>query len=210
MKTVLMNAQKGGVGKTYIALALATAAARDGIKTLVIDLDEQTTLHKLIAMRSDDLASPTTLDENPQPQQIAAVLDAVRDQFDLCIIDTPGAVQPWTADVMQYADFVVIPTGATTPDLMSIDRTQQLAKKLGKPFSFVLSKVNPRGNRASDVAEQLAEYGHVFASSIKQRTLHETATDSGRTALDSTKSVDANARTELELLWKELKETINV
>ncbi|MBA2531189.1 MAG: AAA family ATPase, partial [Nocardioidaceae bacterium] len=41
MKTVATYSIKGGVGKTSAALNLAYLAARDGLRTLVWDLDPQ-------------------------------------------------------------------------------------------------------------------------------------------------------------------------
>jgi chromosome partitioning protein len=41
MKTVAIISQKGGVGKTTLALHLAVAAERDGKTTVIIDLDPQ-------------------------------------------------------------------------------------------------------------------------------------------------------------------------
>lgn len=205
-----MNAQKGGVGKTYLSLALASAAERDGLRTVVLDLDVQETLHKLVELRDEKLPTPTTLDENPKPEDVGIILDALRDDYDICFIDTPGAVHEWTPSVMQHADFVIIPTGTSTPDLLSISKTQDLAKQIDKPFAFVLSKVSPRGGRAADVAEQLKEYGHICESQIKYRAIHENATDSGRTALDSNRAADADARAELEAIWMEVRGLANV
>lgn len=42
MKTIALISQKGGGGKTTVAIHLATALQTAGLETLVIDLDPQT------------------------------------------------------------------------------------------------------------------------------------------------------------------------
>ena len=41
MMTVSVTAQKGGAGKTTLSLALACAAAAEGLSAVVVDLDPQ-------------------------------------------------------------------------------------------------------------------------------------------------------------------------
>lgn len=104
----------------------------------------------------------------------------------------------------------MMPISPRTISHISHIRTQQLAKNLSQPFVFVLSRVNPRNSRAAEVAAQLVEYGQVCASHIKYRSLHEGATDAGRTALDYSRSAGGAAREELAALWAEIKEQANV
>ncbi len=47
MKTVAIIAQKGGVGKTTVAIHLATAASIAGYATAIIDIDPQTTATRM-------------------------------------------------------------------------------------------------------------------------------------------------------------------
>lgn len=64
MSTVAVLSLKGGVGKTSVVLGLASAAARSGVRTLVVDLDPQCNATAALdpgpttATLADVLASP--------------------------------------------------------------------------------------------------------------------------------------------------------
>ena len=48
MKTVAIISQKGGAGKTTVAIHLAVAAEQRGLRTAVFDLDPQSLCHQLV------------------------------------------------------------------------------------------------------------------------------------------------------------------
>ena len=54
MKVLSVVNQKGGVGKSTIACNLAVCAAKDGIKTILIDCDPQGSSMNFRATRKDD------------------------------------------------------------------------------------------------------------------------------------------------------------
>ena len=63
MPTIAIISQKGGAGKTTLALHLAAAAKDAGHTALVIDLDPQATASQWAAWRKD--APPVVIDSAP-------------------------------------------------------------------------------------------------------------------------------------------------
>ncbi len=88
MRTLALIAQKGGTGKTTMALALSVAAVKAGIKVLVLDIDPQGTACNWSDRRSV-ADNPLVLDA--QPSRLAAALQkAEQGGIDLVLIDTPA------------------------------------------------------------------------------------------------------------------------
>jgi chromosome partitioning protein len=82
MKTIALIAQKGGAGKTTLALSLAIAAERTGATSVIIDLDPQATACNWGDRRKADVdAQPARLQSALQKAEEASV--------DIAIIDTP-------------------------------------------------------------------------------------------------------------------------
>jgi chromosome partitioning protein len=85
MKTIAIVSQKGGAGKTTIAVHLATAAAAAGHAAAIIDLDPQGTAASWGDRRQ--AASPEVV--SGQAARLQVLIDAARDAgADLLVIDT--------------------------------------------------------------------------------------------------------------------------
>ncbi len=102
MKKVLICNQKGGVGKSLIADELAFSFERSGIPVAFFDLDVQGgTIH-----RTDQ-----------------------RQDAEVAVIDTPGALQRQMGVWMAEADVIVIPTRPTSRDIEPLLRMLEIAAK---------------------------------------------------------------------------------
>jgi chromosome partitioning protein len=92
MKTLALIAQKGGTGKTTLALSLAVAAEQAGKAPVIIDLDPQATACNWSDRRKAD--TPIVVDA--QPARLPhALAKAIQGGIDFAIIDTHPITHIW-------------------------------------------------------------------------------------------------------------------
>jgi len=73
MKTVALVCQKGGTGKTTLALSLAVEAVRSGLSVVVVDLDPQVSACEWGDMRrSRERSSEAPVVVDAQPARLGA------------------------------------------------------------------------------------------------------------------------------------------
>lgn len=154
MKTLALVAQKGGTGKTTIGLALSVAAAKTGLKVLVLDVDPQGTACNWSDRRQGD--NPIVLDA--QPARLAAALQkAEQGGIDLVIIDTPARSEQSALAAAGVADLVVIPCRPQAYDLETIPNTQKLLKLADNQSAIVVLNAVPAQGSRHEQARELIE-----------------------------------------------------
>ena len=183
MKTIALIAQKGGTGKTTLALALAVAAEQDGLDTLIIDLDPQATACNWSDRRAAD--SPLVIDA--QPARMAQALEKARSGgIGLTVIDTPARSEQSALAAAKIADLIIIPCRPQIYDLETITNTRELIALAGhKPALVVLNAIPSRGDRL-DQARLAVENMQlpVCPVSLGQRAAFGDAGTLGQTALE--------------------------
>lgn len=112
---VAFVSQKGGVGKSTLARALAREAAAGGLKVKVADLDiQQGTLVNWQRRRLAAGREPTVSVESFRDARSAL---GEWNNFDLLVLDGPARANSATLDIAKFAHLVVQPTGASLDDL---------------------------------------------------------------------------------------------
>lgn len=169
MKAISLIAQKGGTGKTTLALSLAIAAEQAGKTTLIVDLDPQATACNW----SDRREEKTPLVVDAQPARLSnALKTAEQNGVDLAIIDTPARSEQAALAAAKAADLVLIPSRPQIFDIDTITTTQELITLAGgKPALVVLNAVLPRGNRHEQAKAGIEALGFIVCPhTIGQRT----------------------------------------
>src|SRR3546814_6663049 len=106
MPTIAIISQKGGAGKTTLALHLAAAAEDSGHTALVIDVDPQATASQWAAWRQD--APPVVIDSAP-PRLAAKIEQATGQGPAFIVIDTPPPPHRAASHAVEADDLVLIP-----------------------------------------------------------------------------------------------------
>ena len=153
MKIVAIISQKGGAGKTTLAVHLATAAVAAGHMAAVIDLDPQGTATSWSDRRT--ALAPEVI--SGQAVRIPALVNAARQNgADFLVLDTAPNADQTASLAARAADLVLIPCRPATFDLEAIETTLLLTKAAGKPAYVVLNAVPPRSSIGREAAEGLA------------------------------------------------------
>jgi chromosome partitioning protein len=145
MHTIAVMSQKGGTGKTTLAISLAVAAEQAGKQAVVIDLDPQATACNWKDRREAD--TPITIDA--QPARLASALQRAREAgIDLAVIDTPPRSEQAALAAAKAADLILIPLRPQIYDLETLPNTLELLNVAGSaPALVILNAISPRGDR---------------------------------------------------------------
>lgn len=180
MKTLAVVSQKGGVGKTTLATALAVEAGRDGRRAIVVDLDPQASASFWRDTREADDPAITAVPAARLGHVLAAAAEAA---VDIAIVDTPPFSKDIAYEAAERADFVLIPTRPAVLDVMAMTKTLDLVKHYGKPHAVVLTFCPPSGREVDDTVKVIEALGATLAPvRIGQRVAYSRAQQSGRAA----------------------------
>lgn len=187
---------KGGVGKTTTAMALATAASRDGADVEVFDTDPQGSA-TLWAQAAQDGGAPlpfTVTSKNKA--EIRRMRRNSPDDGQVAFIDCPpnGDV---ISETIKTADFVVVPSTASPIDLQQTVATCDACRDAGTDYAVLIVMARRGTSALTAFRNTIDEYGAgIFDTEIPLReAIKNTFGHTFRSNLDG-----------YEDAWNELKE----
>ena len=178
MKILAFIAQKGGSGKTTLAVHMAVCATRQNLRTALIDLDPQASAYDWNESRDYE----DKLDAiKANPGQLAALLKQAKAAgANLVIVDTAPHSDSAAAIAAQLADFVLIPCRPARFDLKAIGSTAQITNLAKTPAAVVINAA-PRGKLADEARAALQQQGiTVIEPVLHHRAAYSHAVIDGR------------------------------
>lgn len=127
MLTISIVNQKGGVGKTTLAVNLAGALLKAGKRVCIVDADPQGSAAKFAAHRRTnhaDLVQLTVI----QIDAARMLREVPTLKYDIVILDSPPSVELTAKTAIALADLVLIPVQPSAFDLWAAADTVKLAK----------------------------------------------------------------------------------
>lgn len=206
MHVIAIASQKGGAGKTTLAIHLATFLSMEGNNTVLVDLDPQASASGWSDRR--DRSLPVVV--STHAKRLRSELDRITQRNgDVAVLDTAPHSDQITLEAMRNAHLVVIPTRPSILDIDAISSTLELSRMARKKTLIVMNACMPRGKDAHNASSAISELKvTVCPARLTQRAIFARALLQGKTAMEVEPSGKASAelREVYTYVIKELKQ----
>ena len=204
MRSIAFLSQKGGSGKTTLAVHIAVAAEATGERVILIDADPQ---------GSASAWSQARQENRPQIAKVAAsgigraFERAEQERITLAVIDTAPHAVPGVDIIASAADFLLIPCRPSAFDIAAIAASVQVAKAADKPTAFILNACPTRAPEIEETREVLTNYGLPVAPvCLGDRRAFARAIATGRAVTEF--EAQGKAAEEITKLWRWIRKQI--
>lgn len=201
--------QKGGVGKTTLAIHIADSLSRKDKKVLLVDADPQASA--LDWAENSENGNRFSVVGLPK-KTLRSELRTIEADYDYIVVDGPPRVHEIAMAAIAASDLIVIPVQPSPFDVWSLKDIVDLVnevKTINEHLKTVLVINRKIVNTAigRDVVNALADYNFpILKTAICQRVAYAESIGMGQTVLHT--NSDSKASEEIQALTNEILEVI--
>ena len=202
MRTIAFTTQKGGAGKTTLAVALAVAATEAGEKVIALDLDPQGSLSAWGDDREAEAPAVDRIDADKLARLPDVLKALAKGGFTVALLDCPGIADTRVNAAIAAADLCLVPARPTMIDLRATKATIAALLKLDRPFAFVLNQAPPtaKTTRMTEAVGAVSMLGDLADPFITQRNDYQDAVAAGQGVTEY--APQGKAADEVRQLWR--------
>ena len=204
-KVITICQQKGGTGKTTLAVHLALAFAKlHNLKIAIIDTDPQGSLGKWFVVRTEKKVSNENLTFKTASLWGAQYESkTLKKDHDIVIIDTPPKIESDARPSIEAADLVLIPMTPSHVDFWATEAIIDIAKKAEKKIFVQINRANERSKLVKKTYEYINSINVKSTNTlIGHRQIYASSMGEGKTAVEKQKK--SNAVEEIKKLSEQI------
>lgn len=139
MRVISLINNKGGVGKTTLAINIACEYARRGKSVGLMDVDPQASAMDWGNKREDRGSDNPAVISAPASQIQNMLGKARRAGTDVVVLDTPAKLESFLVNAAEASDMIVIPVRPSAMDLQAMRGTVQCLTRIVAPKLAVIN-----------------------------------------------------------------------
>lgn len=200
-KVITVAQQKGGAGKTTLAVNLAVEFLKRGQRVALLDTDPQGSLGRWFMARRDGVGVEGLDFSTASAWGVSYECEKLRKINDLVIVDTPPKVDADLRPALREADLVLIPVASSHLDLWAVDGVLDLILRESRPAMIVLNRWKSGTRLADEVAQAAEGKAEIAAARLGSRVAYAEVLGQGRGVAEGPKTP---ARAEIAALADEI------
>lgn len=200
-KVITVAQQKGGSGKTTLAVNLAVRFVQQGLSVALLDSDPQGSLGRWFLTRAARMEEPDLSLSTASAWGVGYECGKLRRSHDVIIVDTPPKVDADLRPALREADLVLVPVAGSHVDLWAVDGVLELVVRERKPALIVLNRMRSGSRLGGEVAEAAAGMAEVAPTRLASRTIYAETLGQGRAACEDRGPARAEVTALADEVW---------